>query len=482
MPRSHLVAQCPSSRSVLALALTLLAPASADAATLPVTTAVDIDLADADCSLREAIVAANTDAAYNGCPAGSGADRIVFALTLPATIALASDLPTITATLAIVGPGATDLALDGQDLYDLLVLDSAAGGEWLGVEELTLTRGLATEHGGGALIKAGDIAYFRQVVFLDNRSSNGGGGLAVSGNSGTTTTVGVEECWFSGNRALGASGGGGLLTVGPNVAATIDRTTFSGNRADAASGSGGGLVVNRSTVSLRRSTVSGNFANGSGAGIYLLASTSPASLTIHDSTITANQADADASGAGDGGGLHTSINAGQTCTLELANTILAGNLDAGVQIYPDVSVFSGLTLVSLGFNLIGSNAGGTAFFLAGLPNGDGDWIGTAAAPIDPLLDALADHGGFAPTHRPTADPATPVIDQGFCTGSGSDQRGYGDAAAHVRIVDTIAPNGAGSDGCDIGAHERGGDPEADPTLFEDDFEAGHALYWSSQLP
>ncbi len=39
-------------------------------------------------------------------------------------------------------------------------------------------------------------------------------------------------------------------------------------------------------------------------------------------------------------------------------------------------------------------------------------------------------------------------------------------------------NGVGSDGCDIGAHERNGDSNADPALFADDFEAGHPLHWS----
>jgi len=49
------------------------------AAGIVVNTATDEDTANANCSLREAIIAANTDAAYNGCSAGSGADTITFA-------------------------------------------------------------------------------------------------------------------------------------------------------------------------------------------------------------------------------------------------------------------------------------------------------------------------------------------------------------------------------------------------------------------
>jgi len=45
--------------------------------TITVTTAMDELNDDGDCSLREAIQAANTDSAVDACPAGSGADTII---------------------------------------------------------------------------------------------------------------------------------------------------------------------------------------------------------------------------------------------------------------------------------------------------------------------------------------------------------------------------------------------------------------------
>jgi CSLREA domain-containing protein len=474
-----IVAFARRTRVQLPAALALL-PAFAGATTLTVTTVADADAVDGACSLREAILAANGDAAQNECPAGSGADRIVFALALPATIALASDLPTITSTLKIQGPGAADLILDGLDLHTLLDFESASGGEWLGVEEVTLHRGFA-DAGGGAHVSPGETARFRRVRFLENRASNGGGGAFVAASSAQATHVAFDECWFEGNLALGPTGGGGLCATGELLQVDVDRTTFSLNQAQAATGIGGALRLTDGSLTLRRSTLSGNLASESGGAIYVLAGSSSAALGIFDSTLTANQAEADGDQTGDGGGLNLSATVGLEVTLELGNSIVAGNLDSGALTRPDVAAFSGLVLDSQGFNLIGSNEGGSAFFVAGLPNADGDWIGTAAAPIDPLLEALADHGGFAPTHRPTADLASPLIDQGSCPGSGGDQRGYGDALAHLRVVDTPAPNGAG-DACDIGAFERGGNPAAEPTLFADDFEAGHALYWSAAVP
>src|SRR6476659_7405656 len=46
------------------------------AATIDVTTFTDNLINNGDCSLREAIQAANTDSAVDACPAGSGADTI----------------------------------------------------------------------------------------------------------------------------------------------------------------------------------------------------------------------------------------------------------------------------------------------------------------------------------------------------------------------------------------------------------------------
>src|SRR3990170_5334510 len=63
-----------------ALLLLLVLSQAAQATNIAVNTSTDELNADGDCSLREAIQAANTDTAVDACPAGSGADTI----TLPA--------------------------------------------------------------------------------------------------------------------------------------------------------------------------------------------------------------------------------------------------------------------------------------------------------------------------------------------------------------------------------------------------------------
>ena len=64
--------------SLLLAAMTLLLPPPvAHAAAINVTTTLDeYGAAGAGCSLREAIQAANTDAAFGGCTAGNSADTI----------------------------------------------------------------------------------------------------------------------------------------------------------------------------------------------------------------------------------------------------------------------------------------------------------------------------------------------------------------------------------------------------------------------
>lgn len=68
------------------------------AASMTVDKTADDD-ANGTCTLWDAITAANTDTATNGCPAGSGADTI----TLAVNITLTADLPNITSEITIEG-------------------------------------------------------------------------------------------------------------------------------------------------------------------------------------------------------------------------------------------------------------------------------------------------------------------------------------------------------------------------------------------
>ena len=455
-------------------ALALPAPASAD--TITVTTELDEAAPDGQCSLREAIAAANEDVAIGGCPAGFGSDRIDFELATPATIVLTSDLPAITTPLAIHGPGIDELEIDGDSLYRPIDLAMPSGEGWLLVEDLSLVNGWASEQGGGARVgwKSG-AAVFRRVQFLANTARIGGGGLSVERGSAAT----IVDCTFADNVAEGAIGGGGLLVTSDALDVRIVRSTFTGNRVAHDHGTGGAVTSVGPNLTLEASTVSGNTAYSSGGGIFVEPSSADVVVTLRDSTVTGNVSAPDFGG---GAGIEASSTTVLSAHLVLENTVVAGNSSTGLSGSDDL--FCGGTLfdLTIASSFVGSNAGCQAYLPSGNPNLAGNFVGTGSAPLRAFLRPLDDDGGVAPTHAPSLNPLSPLIDHGRCAGSVADQRGYGDAVLGLRAVDLPAvTDGAGSDGCDIGAMEVGADPQADPQIFADGFESGNTLMWIVEI-
>jgi hypothetical protein len=88
---------------------------------------------------------------------------------------------------------------------------------------------------------------------------------------------------------------------------------------------------------------------------------------------------------------------------------------------------------SLGHNLIGATNGSSGF------TADGDLVGSAASPLDPLVGPLTDNGGLTMTMALL--PGSPAIDAGSNLGApATDQRSF------------VRPYGAA---VDIGAYEYG---------------------------
>ncbi len=122
MPATHRLVRLPIVALIaLALLVTFGAPRSAHgSATITVTTPDDDDTVNADCSLREAIIAANTNTNVDLCAGEGGgtADAIVFALGAgtPTINIGATPLPSITQWVDIFGGtgGADRIELHGQ--------------------------------------------------------------------------------------------------------------------------------------------------------------------------------------------------------------------------------------------------------------------------------------------------------------------------------------------------------------------------------
>jgi hypothetical protein len=146
----------------------------------------------------------------------------------------------------------------------------------------------------------------------------------------------------------------------------------------------------------------------------------PNAVTLTNVTLTANRANVF------GGGLFV-----LAVEPVLHNTLIAGNLRGATGTAP-ADVFGALYSGS-DYNLIGDGTG-----MTGLSNGvNGNLVGSADSPIDPLLAPLDDNGGPTFTHALLS--GSPAIDAGNnAYATDWDQRGPG----YPRIVNGIIDIGA----------------------------------------
>ena len=287
------------------------------AASLTVTTTDDELNTDGDCSLREAIQAANTDTAVDACFAGSGADTIVVpAGTYLLSISVFEDAPEydnqqgdldISSDVTIQGGGAATTIIDGAGLDrqtgGARVLQIITGQVYLsgvtirnGFDDggggianngaLTLTNSTIANNGaaivGGGIANSGNLAIYYSTI--SSNSSAGWGGGIHSGSDGTLTIAGSM---ISDNHA--SDFGGGIRNDGP---LTISNSTIRNNRAD----DGGGAIANLGILTLTNSTISSNSALLHAGGIQNMDDLGGAELTITGSSFTGNI-------AGDGGAI-----------------------------------------------------------------------------------------------------------------------------------------------------------------------------------
>lgn len=370
----------------------------AQAATLSVNTTADELNSGGDCSLREAIQAANTDVAVDACLAGGGADTI----DLPAgtyTLGIAGkdeesnatgDLD-ITANLTINGAGLATTTVEGAGSNFDRVFDVASGvtSEISGVTIQNGSIHSGSDPSGGGIRNGGTLTVERSAL-RDNTSNQDGGGIV---NSGTLT---VTNSTFAGNEANFF--GQGLANFG---ILTVTESLFTDN-GFLVFGSGGGISNGEGAVAtVTNVTFSGNRVGFFGGGLFQAGG--GGMVTVTSSTVT---------GSENGGGIY---NEGVGSIVVLKNTIVANNATADCP----------TAVTSAGHNL---DSDGTCGLTAtgDLPN------------IDPLLGPLQNNGGPTFTRLPLT--SSPVIDVGSpdCPPPATDQRGV------------ARPQGAT---CEIGAVE-----------------------------
>jgi CSLREA domain-containing protein/uncharacterized repeat protein (TIGR01451 family) len=165
-------------------ALALFFFATANAATITVTSAADNTIVDGQCTLREAIIAANSNSTTGDCTAGTaGLDTIHFAIgSGTQTINLASALPAITEPLTI--DATTQPGYSGTPLIDV---NGSAAGTSVGltlVASGNAVTGLAIDHfalEGIRVASSNNVISSNRIAFNGSASTVGAGVRVLSG-------------------------------------------------------------------------------------------------------------------------------------------------------------------------------------------------------------------------------------------------------------------------------------------------------------
>lgn len=362
--------------------------------------------------------------------AGTATSPITFSVN--GTITLLSDLPTLTKSMTITGPGISNLTIYGnnesaEERYKCFTLNSG----------LTFNISGLKIHGTGGYVRGGGIENLGSTLVVDScyflqcAASNGGGGIYTSGPT-TITNSKFESCTAGSNSGGGvwttgittitntsftscaASGGSGVSSYTSSQAITIGNCTFSSNS--------GVAFLSNSSSTVYNCTFSGN--GGSYVGGIEFGGRSPSSLL--SSTITGN------TGTGASG-----VYLGEYVSLTLKNSIISGNTTTGGR---------------QDFSSYGSGSKPIAFaaknIIGVIPTG----LAASADRVigDPLLGPLQDNGG--PTLTRAVGAGSVAINAGNAAASNAapvnalDQRGTARSATtptigavEYPVVSTPAP-------------------------------------------
>lgn len=434
---------------------------------------------DGDCSLREAIRAANTDSVVDGCAAGSGADIImlmpgVYTLTVTGAsedAGLTGDLD-ITSAISFSGLGAENTVIDGGGLDR--VIHVTAGGS-LALYDLTVRNGKVMDQAandGGGIYNSGTLNLENVVVSGNLARKSGSSGAPRGGGIYNAGSLTIKASSLLNNSASHTSsftdaGMGGALYNAPAATATLTNVTISGNDAaramvDQMNGKGGGIYNDNATLTLQRVTIDNNYAGGAspgasyGGGIY----NNNGTLTLTNSTISGNRA---LGGISFGGGL---VAEGATGDVTLTNVTLFGNTagNRGANTYTFFGAnpikMRNSIVASPSLNFIDNCAGGIANSPITRITDLGNNLEYPAAAVpteaacgltiaDPKLAALALNApGKTRTHALQTGSA--ALDVSCVGAPGIDQRGVS------------RPQGLS---CDLGAYEQEPLPVLDQFVF-----------------
>ena len=382
-------------------------------------------------SLRQALVDANDG------------DTIEFAVT--GTIGLTNGELLVARSITIAGPGAQNLAVNGNNQSRVFHI---ASGQTVTISGLTITNGHVSDSGGG-IYNDHAVLILNDCTISDNSATgNLGGGIHNDGN----TNIGHATLQI--NNSLITNNTGGIyndaLQAGTATLVITYSTLSNNNNGEAINNDGWSCTFcgnGTTSVQVINSSIAGNPGGAiySDTGRENCGGSCPVTVSITNSTISGN-----------GGGVHNSTlsdtvvsnstisdngsgiyNDNGALGASVFNTTMSNNgveiqnFNAPVVVAMSDTIFNVSpgghsilndfgTVTSYGYNVSSDDGGGYL-------NGPGDQINT-----NPLLGPLQNNGGATFTHQLL--PGSPAIDTGdpnFTPPPFYDQRGPG----FPRVVD-----------------------------------------------
>jgi CSLREA domain-containing protein len=281
------------------------------------------------------------------------------------------------------------------------------------VQQNTCDNGGATCFGGGLYSNttaAGSVITINNSLFEGNHSTspgvNGfafGAGMGFEGAGGFTVNISgslIVDNVGTGNGTGGSNGNGIRLLATATSVVNFTNTTVRSNDGGA---TGGGASIQGSGVAIftgaggtgtltgtfDRVTISDNFGNGGGVGLFVNGTSSPITFDIINSTISGN-------GGGTAGGGVALTNAGGSATsavtLNFRNSTISSNLasNSGGGIFVEQPVAASAVTANFNFSTISNNtattAGGGIFrSTAGTVNIKNSIVGNNTAPTGPEM-------------------------------------------------------------------------------------------------
>jgi CSLREA domain-containing protein/uncharacterized repeat protein (TIGR01451 family) len=348
---------------------------------------------DIDCTLREAIIAANSD---------SDATTITFDIpgAGPHVIQLLEPLDELETDMEIEGPTDESVEVKGESFYGIFTILYPV----VGISNITISDG--GEIAGGGIYNEGDLTV-DNCTFTGNFAGFGGAisnfeGSVIVNNSTFTDNVAlvggaidndlgsmtINKSSFTENQAEF----GGAISNSNTL--NIENSTFNANYSVEA---GGAIETTSGTLIMINSTISGNTSDGDAGGLSQC-DCDPGESVLTNVTITDNRASSTETGSGVGGGIS---NFGSN-PMTLYNTIVAGNF-SGPEESATPSDIDGPMEPESYYNLIGVGGSGGLVDRSTDPS-HGNQVGVAS----PGLGPLQNNGGPTLTH--SLLPGSPAFD------------------------------------------------------------------------